>query len=493
MTAALPRVVEIGHAEGLEQYEAVAHLAPAVAGLRGAAAAVVPRLEGRTLWMVNSTATGGGVAELLPALVRLLRDLGVDARWAVIDSELPEFFELTKRIHNLLHGTGEPCLTAGDRELYEAVNRANARALAPLLSPGDVLVVHDPQPMPLAAMLGESVEIVPVWRCHIGLDDDTPATRAAWDFLRPWAEPYRHAVFSAPEYVPPFLADRSTVIHPGIDPLNSKNREMHLHEIVRVLGNSALCGVTGPATWPPFSQLARRLQPDGSFRPAIWPEDIGLLIRPIVTQVSRWDRLKGFAPLLAAFARLKRSVYRNGSSRPAFQQRRLEVSRLVLAGPEAEGVSDDPEASEVLEELRCAYLELEPMLQADVALITLPMSAPRENALMVNALQRASSVVVQNSLREGFGLTVTEAMWKRIPVLSNTRACGPRYQVRDGKDGRMIADPEDTEELARALADMLSDPERLDVWGHAAQRRVHDHFLVLGQLTDWMKVLDRLI
>jgi trehalose synthase len=119
------------------------------------------------------------------------------------------------------------------------------------------------------------------------------------------------------------------------------------------------------------------------------------------------------------------------------------------------------------------------------------MHAPRENALMVNALQRASSLVVQNSLREGFGLTVTEAMWKRIPVLTNTRACGPRQQVRDGIDGRLVADPENVDELAAVLIDMLADPDRVDAWGRAAQRRVHENFLIFTQLRGWLDVLGR--
>ena len=486
-----PHIVEVEHPQGLDDYAAIAHLAPAVERLRTAAAQVVARMQGRTLWMINSTAKGGGVAEMLPALVRLLRDLGIRAEWAVIETSRPEFFLLTKRIHNLMHGSGELHFNGADRALYEAVNRANADAIAPCLKPGDIVVVHDPQPMPLAAMLRERVDVTAVWRCHIGLDEQNEQTRAAWEFLEPYAAAYAHTVFSAPEYVPPFLADRATIIYPGIDPLASKNRDMHVHELVRVLSNSALVSTVGPVLRAPFINLAKRLQPEGTFRPAIWPEDIGLLVRPIVTQVSRWDRLKGYMPLLRAFVELKRRARHDGKHFEPMHRRRLEIARLVLAGPDPEGVADDPEATDVLTELEQEYLGLDPALQADVALITLPMKAPRENALMVNALQRASSIVVQNSLREGFGLTVTEAMWKRIPVVSNSKACGPRYQVRDGIDGRLIADPEDFESLANAMIDMLSDADRNDAWGKRAQRRVHDQFLVFHQLRGWMDVLGR--
>jgi trehalose synthase len=352
-------------------------------------------------------------------------------------------------------------------------------------------VVHDPQPLPLGPILRRQMEICTIWRCHIGLDDENAGTQAAWTFLEPYAREYSHAVFSAPEYIPPFLADRTTVIYPGVDPLASKNRDMHLHELVRVLANSALTSTIGPALRPPFSDLANRLQPGGEFRPAIWPEEIGLLTRPIVTQVSRWDRLKGFEPLLRAFAQLKRLARTDGARFTPMHRRRLDLVRLVLAGPMATDVADDPEAQEVLAELARGCLELEPFIQADIALITLPMHAPRENALMVNALQRASSLVVQNSLREGFGLTITEAMWKRIPVLTNTRACGPRHQVRDGADGRLVADPENVDELAEVLIDMLADPDRADRWGRAAQRRVHQNFLIISQLRGWLQVLAR--
>ena len=487
----MARFVTVEHPPSLADYAAVGHLTTAVQQLRQAADAAASRLRGRTVWMVNSTAKGGGVAEMLPGKVQLLRDLGIRTEWVVIESERPEFFELTKHIHNLVHGSGEPRLGEAERELFEGVNRANAEWFASVLKPGDVLVVHDPQPLPLGPQLADQLALRTIWRCHIGLDEENASTRAAWAFLEPYARAYSHAVFSAPEYIPPFLADRSTVIHPGVDPLASKNRDMHLHELVRVLANSALTSPIGPVLRPPFSDLANRLQPGGEFRPAIWPEEIGLLSRPIVTQVSRWDRLKGFEPLLRAFAQLKQVARTDGSRFSAQHRRRLDIARLVLAGPMASDVADDPEAREVLAELARVWLGLEPFVQSDIAVVTLPMHAPRENALMVNALQRASSMVVQNSLREGFGLTVTEAMWKRIPVLTNTRACGPRQQVRDGIDGRLVADPENVDELAAVLIDMLADPDRVDAWGRAAQRRVHENFLIFTQLRGWLDVLGR--
>jgi trehalose synthase len=174
-------------------------------------------------------------------------------------------------------------------------------------------------------------------------------------------------------------------------------------------------------------------------------------------------------------------------------QRHLDLVRLVLAGPDPSAIQDDPEAREVLDELLAAYRALPPALQEDVAILLLPMHSLEENALMVNALQRASTIVAQNSLREGFGLTISEAMWKRVPILSNSLACGPRQQVRDGLDGRLVPDPENRVELRSALADMLADPARLERWGHSAQRRAHEHFLMFGQLRAWGRLLATLV
>jgi trehalose synthase len=485
------QLVPVAPAHSVDDYARVAHLAPAVAELQSEAAGMVPRLAGRTIWMVSSTARGGGVAEMLPPIVSLLRGLGVAVEWVVIGSAEPAFFDLTKRIHNLIHGVGPPELSEADRALYEQVNRTNAESLRELMKPGDILVVHDPQPLPVAGQLRQLLPLVTIWRCHIGLDAENAATRAAWNFLDPYLDAYDGAVFSAPEYIPRRLARRATVVFPGIDPLAAKNRELSLRQTIEIMCSGGLIPCPGPTVPGPFGGLAQRLNADGSLSPANVAENIGLLTRPIVTQVSRWDRLKGFGPLMEGFAELKRSTY-DGPGDPA-HRRRLDLVRLVLAGPEPSAIQDDPEAQAVLEELRAAYRGLHPAVQDDIALLLLPMGSLEENALLVNALQRASTIVVQNSLREGFGLTIAEAMWKRVPVLTNSRACGPRQQVRDGLDGRLIADPEDPAQLRRALDEMLLDADRLERWGQSAQRRVHDHFLVLGQLRAWGQMLSSLL
>lgn len=478
--------VPVNETQTLDDYEAIIHLSQAVRDLRAEARSLVPLLEGRTVWMVNSTSRGGGVAEMLPRMVTILRELGVATEWLVIGSDKPEFFSLTKRLHNLIHGSGDPEFTADDRAVYDAVSRENADALKAHVKPGDLLVVHDPQPLGSGALVRRELDVRAIFRCHIGLDDSTRQTRAAWDFLKPHADVYDHAVFTAPEYIPDFLAGRTGVIRPAIDPLGFKNRELLVTRLVGILCNARLATEQHPVVPAEYSHVATRLAPDGRFLPADHSGGIGILFRPIVTQISRWDRLKGFKPLLDGFVRLKQRAEKNNA--PDGHQRRLQLVRLVIAGPEPSAVADDPEAIEVLKELTDAYVNLPRNLQEDIALVSLPMRVRKQNELVVNALQRCSAIVVQNSLREGFGLTVTEAMWKHAAVLGS-RACGIRQQVRDGVDGWLIQNPEDPEEIASRLDALLEDIGGRITLGQNAQRRVHDEFLVFSQVHNWLTTL----
>jgi trehalose synthase len=440
---------------------------------------------------VNSTAQGGGVAELLPRLVALLCELGVDARWVVIGSDEPAFFPLTKRIHNAIHGMGQGEFSREEQELYARVSDTLAAELAPELAPDDVLVIHDPQPAGMGARLRAGAVRLAIWRSHIGLDSEHPQASRAWRFLKPYLDAYDRAVFSAEPYVPAFLAERATIISPGIDPFSHKNRELSPHKIVGVLCNAGLMHALEPVLTPAFEQRAQRLRADGTFAPISAAEDIGLLFRPVITQISRWDRLKGFEPLLDGFVQLKRSLAgdRAGDDR---QRRRIELARLVLAGPDPSSVQDDPEAGEVLRALVERYAALPADIQRDVALCSLPMQSIKENSLMVNALQRCSSLVVQNSLREGFGLTVTEAMWKQVAVLGSA-AAGIRQQVRHGVDGYLNPEPDDPTEVAGALAQLLNDPHARARYAQNGQRRVHEDFLIFSQLRRWFEMMARLL
>lgn len=478
--------IEVRDPIGLDAYAEIVHLAEAVRSLRSEAEGLLRLLEGRKLWMVNSTAKGGGVAEMMPKLVALLNELGLPTQWVVMGTDQTEFFDLTKRLHNLIHGEGDPGLGADDRQLYASVSSENAAALKQHVRPDDILVIHDPQPLGMGALLKHELGLPFFFRCHIGLDEDRPETRAAWSFLAPFAETCDYAIFSAPEYIPPFLAGKAGVIAPAIDPLSYKNRELSPHKLAGILKNSGLSRSRHPVIPNMLPQPVTRLRADGCFAPMDEETEIGIPYRPIVTQISRWDRLKGFEPLLESFVRLKQSIpSRELSPR---HRRRLSHVRLVLAGPEPAAVADDPEAQDVLRELIDRYVRLPHWIQEDVVLLSLPMGSRKENALMVNVLQRCSSVVVQNSIREGFGLTVTEAMWKQCGILGS-RACGIRQQVRDGVDGRLIADGDTPTEIADRLDAMLDDLPGLGRFGHSAQRRVHDEFLVFTQVRRWLEAL----
>ncbi|WP_026379434.1 glycosyltransferase [Afifella pfennigii] len=481
-------LVQSQHHSSLGDYERILHLGGGVRDLRAEAETLMPRLQGRRIFMINSTAQGGGVAELLPGLIGLMRDLGIDANWLVMQADDPAFFTLTKRLHNLIHGHGDGDLGNGERGLYERVSRDVAAAVKAHLSPGDVLVVHDPQPMGAGAMLRREMDITAIWRCHIGLDDETQETRAAWSFLEEWALPYDHSVFTAPEYIPRCLAGRATVIRPSIDPLSDKNRDLSVRKIVGILANGGLIRTSSPIVTEVYPQIAERLQADGSWGPATEPEDFGLLFRPIITQISRWDRLKGYLPLMQAFVAMKKRLKEDGDAWPAERRRPLELARLVLAGPDPASVTDDPEGLEALDEIRAAYCGLAPDVQRAIAVISLPMASKRHNALLVNALQRCSDVVVQNSLQEGFGLTVTEAMWKHAAILGSS-AAGLRQQIRPDLDGCLIKNPQDPHEIALALTDLLQDQERREAFGSNAQRRVHTDFLVFSHIRSWLRVI----
>lgn len=477
------QLIDIENAPTLKEYQQHFHLSRTVDDLKEAARQDARLLGSGKIWMVNSTAQGGGVAEMLPKLVAILRDLGIETEWAVVGGEDDRFFELTKRIHNMLHGQPGADFTPADRAVYEAASREAAGELGTKVAPNDIVIIHDPQPLGAGAMLAEKLGVRTIWRCHIGLDSENASTRAAWDFLRPWTLGYERVVFSFPEYVPEFLSDRAEIIAPAIDPLSEKNRDLSARKVAGVLINAKMDGVLEPVPMVPFEECAMRLQDDGTFAPADKPASIGLMLRPIVTQISRWDRLKGWHPLLKGFARMKAQAEASGLHAP-----KLAEVRLVLAGPDPSAIQDDPEGIAVFNDLCGIWQELPDAIRKDVVVLVLPMKSRAVNALMVNALQRCSSIVVQNSLQEGFGLTVTEGMWKQCPILG-THAVGIRHQVRDGVDGRLIDDPENEEEIALTMNEMLARPELCEEWGRNGQGRVAEHYLIFTQVRRWLSVL----
>jgi trehalose synthase len=402
-------------------------------------------LQGRTVWMVNSTAVGGGVAELLRSSMPYWLGADLDARWAVVQAG-PGFFRITKRIHNMLHGhAGDGGGLGGrDHHVYESSLAPNAAWLERRVRAGDVVVLHDPQTAGLAPAL-KAMGATVVFRSHVGADNPNALVQAAWDFLLPYVS-YADAIVltrhsSAPSWVD---AARVAVIPPCIDPCAIKNRSMDARAARAILRRAG---------------LAEKL-----------------LVDPLVVHVTRWDRLKDPVGVLDSFAS---SVLD-----------RVDA-RLILAGPSVHAVADDPEAEAAYRDVERRWQLLPGAERERIELAQLPMHDLVENAAIVNALQRQATVIVKKSLEEGFGLGVTEAMWKRRPVIAS-RVGGHQDQIQDGISGVLLDDPRDLATFGAAVADLLLDPDRARRLGDAAQQRVREHFLPDRYLSRWAELLGTL-
>lgn len=460
----------------------VARLEPIVGGERverfaRTAAAMRAALDVRVVWNVNSTAAGGGVAEMLQSLLAYVRGAGVDARWLVIEGD-PEFFAITKRIHNGLYGTeGDGgALGPAERAHYEAVTERNAAALAAVVRPGDVVIVHDPQPAGLVATAQQAGAVV-VWRCHVGADAENEWTERAWAFLRPHLSEVDAVVVSRPSFAPPWAApERVRAIPPSIDPFSAKNAEIEAGDATRALAAAGLLAGEGGQAHLPFAhrdgspgRVSCRADLVGTGPPP--PADA-----PLIVQVSRWDGMKDMAGVMEGFA--------------AHVDRALGA-HLLLVGPAVAGVADDPEAAAVLDDCLRRRQALPPDARERIHLACMPMDDPDEQAAVVNALQRHAAVVVQKSLAEGFGLTVTEAMWKSRPVVASAVG-GIQDQIDDGVNGVLLADPHDLAAFGAAVERLLADPTAARRLGEAARARVVDQFLGDRHLQRWADLLGAL-
>ena len=428
------------------------------------------------IWNLNSTASGGGVAEMLRVLVGYARGTGLDVRWSVIEGD-PEFFAITKRVHNRIHGIPGDAGALGPAEAhhYFEVTRRNAELLRADARPGDVVLLHDPQTAGMAEPLAAAGLRV-VWRSHIGADRPSAWSEEAWGFLRPHLDACDGYIFSRAAYVPEFLAGRdTTIIQPSIDPFAAKNQALDPDAVIAI--GQRVGVLAGNDRQPPVVTLS-----DGSRCRVANAADIVADAPPLdraarlVVQVSRWDRLKDMAGVMRGFA--EGVVGRVDA-------------HLALVGPAVVGVSDDPEGAEVLGECRTEWERLAPEARRRVRLVSLPMQDVDENALMVNALQRHASVVVQKSLVEGFGLTVAEAMWKGTPVVGSAVG-GITDQVAPGT-GVLLDDPSDLESLGAALTSLLSQPPDLELMGRAARKHVVDNFLGDRHLTQYALLIERLL
>ena len=434
-------------------------------------------LAGRTVWNINATAHGGGVAEMLQNLLAYGRGAGVDTRWLVIAGD-PEFFAITKRIHNCLHGTaGDGGTLAEDEHThYSAVLAAQSASLRTLIGPADIVLLHDPQTAGLVDGLRATGAKV-IWRCHIGCDTANVHTRAGWEFLRRYTADADAFIFSRAAYAPRWARSRLRVITPSIDPLSTKNVAL---DDAAALDIAQQVGLLAGADGRPPRALRRRDGGDGVLRRHRDLFGDGGTAPPpdarLVVQVSRWDRLKDMGGVMAGFALTSAAA---------------DV-HLLLVGPDVAGVSDDPEGASVLAGCREELARLPAPIAARVHLVCLPMDDPDENALIVNAVQRLACVVVQKSLAEGFGLTVTEAMWKRRPVIASAVG-GICDQITDGLDGVLLADPQDLAAFAAALDRVLADPALAAALGAAAHLRVRQHYLGDRHLAQYVDLFADLV
>lgn len=372
-------------------------------------------LKGARVVHVNSTREGGGVAEILQKLIPLKRALGIDARWETISGAAP-FYECTKSMHNALQGM-DIRIPENLLEEYKATNARCADELEEILNEADFVFIHDPQP---AALL----EHFPrrrgqwIWRCHI---DARHPFRPVWKFLRPWLAAYDASIFSLPEFAQP-LPHPQYIIAPSIDPFSDKNRDLPPADI---------------------EDVYERFELD--------PE------RPMVLQVSRYDRFKDPLGVIRA--------YRLAA--------KLTPLQLVLAGG---GASDDPEGQAVLQEVQEAAAG-----DPNIHVLLLPPDAHRT----INALQRASDIVIQKSIREGFGLTVAEGMWKAKPVIGGDTG-GIRLQVFNHYTGFLVRTPEGA---ALRIRYLLHRGQLRRQMGEQARQFVRDNFLITRHLREYLTLL----
>ncbi|MDI6719937.1 MAG: glycosyltransferase [Methanomicrobiales archaeon] len=373
-------------------------------------------LYGSHIAMINSTYQGGGVAELISSLMPLINDIGIDAEWRLLHGN-PNFFTVTKKIHNGLQGEAVT-VSAAEKQLYLATNE-NFPSYAHL--DHDAIIVHDPQPLPLIRYHRRTQPWI--WQCHIDL---THPDEEIWKFIQGYVLLYDLMVVSDEKYLKEDLPVEQRIVTPAIDPLTVKNREI------------------------PHGAIQKYVESYGI------PTD-----KPILTQISRFDKWKDPLGVL-----------------DIFEEVRTEIDcRLVLCGCMA---ADDPEGYGIYESVARKARDL--AREGDIIFITC------ENNMLVNVLQRVSDVILQKSLREGFGLTVTEALWKGRPVVASNVG-GIPLQITDGENGFLV-DPTDTRTFADRIVQLMQDPAMANEMGRKGKETVREKFLITRMLGDYLDLLN---
>jgi trehalose synthase len=428
----------------------------------------------RRVFNISSAAVGGGVAEMMQVLLAYTRGVGIDARWLVIQGT-PEFFTITKRVHNWIHGSSGDggLLGESERTVYERILQDNAEALGQVIRTGDIVILHDPQTAGLLHRMRNLGAMV-LWRCHIGTEDPNGEGQAGWEFLRTYLEEADAYILTRAQYAPQWMdINRTHIIRPSIDPFSAKNVDLSSTECQSLLCSAdILSGQTGL----PVPSFTKRDGSKGTITRKARVCRMGSapsVYSPTVVQVSRWDRLKDMQGVMEGFA----------TYGPVSQG-----VHLMLVGPSVEGVVDDPEGEMVLNECLQYWEGLPKAVRAQIHLVTLPVEDSDENAMMVNAIQRHATVVVQKSLAEGFGLTVTEAMWKGRPVVAS-EVGGIPSQIIDGEQGILLSNPRDLKQLGDALNRLIGDPALRQRLGDHARGRVIREYLADRHLEDYARLI----
>jgi trehalose synthase len=433
--------------------------------------------EGRAIWMLSSTAAGGGVAEMLRSFLAYSRGAGVNVRWLVMTGT-PEFFSITKRIHNFLHGSPGDAGELGPDEArtYEEVTAANAEHVAALVRDTDIVLLHDPQTAGMVPRLKQTGAHI-VWRSHIGAERPNELVHAAWQFLAGYLQVADACVFSRHAFVPDWAnALRTEVIQPSIDVFSPKNQDLDAGTVRAILSHVGLSvdGIEGPPVFTRYDGTPGRVD---RLCEVLSTGPPPRLDDQLVVQVSRWDRLKDHMGVMLGFAEHVASA---------------TGAHLILAGPNVNAVADDPEGAEVLDEVEAAWRDLPHARRSRVHLSCLPMVDIEENAAIVNALQRHATVVVQKSLQEGFGLTIAEAMWKARPVVASAVG-GIQDQIDDGVTGLLLEDPTDLDSFGRLVLELLRDSERAHEIGARAREHVRRNFLANRHAVQYIELFASVI
>ncbi len=364
------------------------------------------KLKGKTIQHINSTSVGGGVAEILSRMSPLIKDLGVDAKWDVIKGG-EQFFEVTKKFHNVLHGRPEE-VTDKDFEVFMETSRHNIESME---TQADIMFIHDPQPI---ALVNKKSGNKWIWRCHI---DVSNPNKRVWEFLMDFIVKYDSAVFSSPSFAQK-LPIRQFLISPSIDPLSEKNMELAPEIIDAVLKKYGI-----------------------------------IRNKPIITQISRFDRLKDPLGVIDAYSLVKKYI----------------DCQLILAGGTA---ADDPEGAKVIDEV----IE-KAKGDSDIHILLLS-----QNDIEVNALQRASDVIIQKSLKEGFGLTVAEALWKAKPVVASNVG-GIPLQIKHKYSGLLC---HSIDGAGFAIKQLLNSPGYAKRLGENGREHIRNNYLITRHIKEYM-------